>query len=59
MSKTPPIPHGQRNEKLHGGKAPPARPAVEHGNADMNLKEQGGPGNLHQNLSQPHNLRGR
>jgi hypothetical protein len=64
MSKAPPVPHDQRNEKLHGGASPPSRDAEVSrdpagGNAETNLKEQGAPANMRQNLSQPHNRRGR
>lgn len=62
MSNTPPIPHDQQSKT--GGASPASRdsevsrdPARDK--SQVNLKEQGDAANLHQNLSQPHNLRGR
>jgi hypothetical protein len=55
-SKAPPVPPEQQCRKIRGASSPPSRDAEVSrdpagGNADLNLKEQGRHGGIHQNIT--------
>jgi len=56
MSRTPPVPESQQSPIIRGEHSPPdVKSEVKHdpagGDANLNMKEQGEPGNRHQNLT--------